>query len=168
MKTPRFHYLFNLFLEQHPFQCRVPVCLFSNVIYQKHDNVCHHCTLARKLIYTSMLKVKLKTLCNLIWDTKYWLIKDSGTAQGHRLGFKFQGFFVISTLATMGVISTGDRGDMSPPLFKIPFVSPPLFKCVYYLFFYASGHRQGGASVCVWHEHILWERDRKRERGGCC
>ena len=27
----------------------------------------------------------------------------------------------------MGAISTGDRGDMSPPLFKILFVSPPTF-----------------------------------------
>ena len=29
---------------------------------------------------------------------------------------------------SMGVISTGDGRDMSPALFKIPFVSPPLFE----------------------------------------
>ena len=35
---------------------------------------------------------------------------------------------------THGVISTWDRGEMSPALFEIPFVSPPLYKYVYYFF----------------------------------
>ena len=102
---------------------------------------------------SSSRNISSRFCCELTWEVSVhcWCTTES------RVGCIEPSAVALYTPASMGVISTGDRGDMSPPLFKIPFVSPPKKN-------YASGHRHGGASVCVCGTSASCEREIERER----